>query len=269
MGRRTLMWVFSPLCLLALASYASAGDPKPGDIVKPGRPRSSMTKPQGFVEQSLYEYIPGGDRITGKRIRFRLPPVMILPDATPGPRMRLLINISAVNGSSPADDDINVLMYSDDVGGNIGSHNIGDFNHSFDGFGYPVENGLLLDPQSCNVDRYQATKFSSSQKSALIAADMAADGDPAADTFIVGYPKGADAYQAVGGCLEARVNCALQSSYRGWPIYISFKKTDACGVIEIIRRVRASLDRYLVDETSRGPAYADTRWTAVTDRWRE
>ena len=269
MSRRTLMWAFSPLCLLALASYAPAGDPKPGDIVKPGRPRLSITKPQGLVEQSLYEYVPGGHRTTGKRIRFRLPPVMVLPDATPGPRMRLRIKIPMTDGPSPDDQEIRVRMYSADVGGNIGARNIGEFNYSFDGFGLPVEHGLVLDPQSCDVDRYSATEFSSSQKCALVAADMVADGPPTSGTFVVGYPKSAEAYQALGGCFEARANCALQSSYRGWPIYISFKKTDACGVIEIIRRVRASLDWNFVDEGPRGPGYADTRWTPVTDRWRD
>lgn len=269
MSRRTLMWAFSPLCLLALASYAPAGDPKPGDIVKPGRPRLSITKPQGLVEQSLYEYVTGGHRTTGKRIRFRLPPVMVLPDATPGPRMRLSIKISMTDGTSPDQQDISVRIYSADVGGNIGARNISEFNHAFGVFGFPVANGLVLDPQSCDVDRYSATEFSSSQRSLLVAADMPADGPPAPDTFVVGYPKGAESYEAVGGCFEWSGNCALQSSYRGWPIYISFKKTDACGVIEIIRRVRVSLSRYLVDETPRGPAYADTRWTPVTDRWRD
>jgi hypothetical protein len=267
--RRILMWAFSPLCLLALASYAPAGDPKPGDIVKPGRPRLSITKPQGLVEQSLYEYVPGGHRTTGKRIRFRLPPVMVLPDATPGPRMRLSIKISMTDGTSPDEQDIRVRIYSADVGGNIGARNIGEFNHAFGVFGFPVKDGLVLDPQSCDVDRYSATEFSSSQRSLLVAADMPADGPPAPDTFVVGYPKGAEAYEAVGGCFEWSGNCALQSSYRGWPTYISFKKTDACGVIKILTRVRASLDRYFVDETPRGLAYADTRWTPVTDRWRD
>jgi len=160
-------------------------------------------------------------------------------------------------------------MYSADVGGNIGSQNIGEFNHSFGGFGFPVENGLVLDPQSCDVDRYSATEFSSSQRSLLLAADMPADGPPTPDTFVVGYPKGAEAYEAVGGCFEWSGNCALQSSYRGWPIYISFKKTDACGVIEIVARVRASLDQYFVDETPRGLGYADTRWRPITTRWRD
>lgn len=257
------------LCILALASCGPAEPPRPGEVVKPGRPRLSVIKPKGSVEQSLYEYVPGGDRTTGKRIRFRLPPIMILPDATPGPRMRLYIKIPATDGQSPDNDGTTVLIYSADVGGNIGSHNIMDLNHSFDGFGYPVENGLVLDPQSCDVDRYSTKQFSSSQKSALLAADMDANGSPAPDTFVVGYPKGAEVYQAVGGCLEARANCALQSSYRGWPIYISFKKSDACGVIDIVRRVRIVLDRYFVDETPRGSGYTDTRWTPITDRWRD
>ncbi len=268
MSRRKLMWACLPLCLLTLASYAPAGDPKPGDIVKPGRPRLSITKPQGFVEQSLYEYIPGGDRITGKRIRFRLPHVMILPDATPGPRMRLRIKIPMTDGPSHDDQEIRVRMYSTAVGGNIGSQNIGEFNQSFGAFGFPVEDGLVLDPQSCDVDRYSATEFSSLQRSLLVAANMPADGPPAPDTFVVGYPKGAEAYEALGGCFEWSANCALQSDYRGWPIFIGFRKTDACGVIEIVKRVRVALDRYFVDETPRGPGYTDSRWRPVTIHWR-
>ena len=183
--------------------------------------------------------------------------------------MRLYIKIPVTDGQPPNNDDIVVLMYSAGVGGNIGSNNIVELNHSFDGFGYPGENGLVPDPQSCDVDRYSTKKFSSSQRSALIAADMDANGSPAPDTFVVGYPKGAEAYQAVGGCLEARENCALQSSYRGWPIFISFKKTDACGAIEVVRRVRVALDRYFVDETPRGPGYTDTRWTPITTHWKD
>ena len=253
--------------LIAIAA-CNPGDPKPGEIVKPSGPGLTAIDPSGFVEQSLYEFVPGTQQTTGKRVLFRFPQTMVAPDAKSGARMRLRIKVPTTDGAEPAAEGITVLMYSSDLGGNIGARNISAFNYAFEGFGYPVENGLLLDPQSCDVDRFNATAFSSSQRSLLIAADETPHGLPADDTFVVGYPKGAEAYKAVGGCFQVHGNCALQSSYNGWPIYIGFKKTDACGVIDVIKRVDVVLDRFLVNETPRGAAYIDSRQRPITDLWR-
>lgn len=267
------------LALGALALFTTGCDgwepqnPRAGQIVRTVRaPGVARATPGKFSTVSVYEQsAEGHDRITGKRIRFRVEHSLVdVKNRRSGPMHNLTLMFNR-DGILPYEGErfskawVYATLESTDRGGNLTRENMTSVDCCIPQMSDIKPGALLpLPDKVCGFDVFRVViptlgerTLKSTSHDPLDAALAERFGGSV--VFASGRPQAT--YDTVIGCPKYNPTCTALTSYRGWPVNITFRSRHLCEYPEIHDEAVALFDRFLVEETGRSTGQADTRWT--------
>jgi len=74
------------------------------------------------------------------------------------------------------------------------------------------------------------------------------------------------AYSDVIACYQRSPTCTATTSYRGWPVRLTFPNHRICEYPQVVADARSMFDRFYLDETQRSPGQTEHRWRPVAIR---
>ncbi|PVM83388.1 hypothetical protein [Caulobacter endophyticus] len=89
---------------------------------------------------------------------------------------------------------------------------------------------------------------------------------PSRGSLVIARPGPGGVFSDVIGCsprniIDGYPVCGGLSSYRGWPLEITFSGKDLCRYDELLAGARTLFDRFYLDETDRSPGLSEQRWS--------
>jgi hypothetical protein len=265
-----------PLVLLA-ACQREPQNPEAGDVVRPARTIDGDNRRGKFATVSVYEQAPGGDNVTtGKRIRFRVEkPYAQIGDRGPGPVFNLTLmydldDKQPILGPPRAAPPSTVVATLESHGAGLGltRQTLPDANIAYGSIGFlPAGSLKRQTAEVCGLDAYEVTADGSMETS-IDAYPPPPAGAEFARTFggsmVFALPGRGGSYDAIIGCSRRSPTCTAATSYRGWPLRVTFQNTKICRYSEVQSSARALLDRFFLEETPRSAGQSEHRWSSTS-----
>lgn len=74
------------------------------------------------------------------------------------------------------------------------------------------------------------------------------------------------AYSDVISCDQTFSTCSAMTSYRNWPVLLTFPNKWICDYPNVLANARRMFDRFYLDETERSPGQVEQRWSPLSIR---
>lgn len=274
-NRKLKSVLLSGALLLYVAScqspFPEPAHPRAGDIVPPQR-ASVASSSRGISEPSLYEYSDHRPYVTtGKRIRFRIDNALLSPtDRSDGPKLSisLVYDGRTLGRWTPATPGhvVSASLESDALGGNLTPANITRAETTFGFFG--LEPGdLRLRGRKCEMDAYEVAQ-NDYETRAVARYGRGAAGEEFrrrwGGSMLFALRNGQGPYSDVIACSQRSPTCRATTSYRGWPVRLTFPNHRICEYRQVVADARRMLDGFYLDESERSPGQTEQRWRPVT-----
>ena len=262
--------------VLAVAGCLEPAEPKAGDIV-PYRRASGVSSSEGTSTPSLYEYSNELRQVTtGKRIRFHVPNALLdVTDRSDGPKVAISLRYDGqtLDRFTPGTPGhlIGADLKSHARGGNLTPENITRQETVFGPFGHGPTN-LSLRGLECGLDAYDV------EQNDYTTRHIARYGLTQSEkefrsrwggSMLFAFKDDGGVYSDVITCYQISPTCNATTSYRGWPVRLTFPNGRICEYPKIAADARRMFDRFYLDETERSPGQIERRWTPIRMRGSE
>lgn len=269
-----LVLLSGSLLLLAASCqmpFPEPARPRAGDIVPPQR-ASGASSNRGTSKPSLYEYSDDNRYVTtGKRIRFHVDNALLNPtDRSDGPKFNISLEYDGrtLDGWTPATPGhlVSATLQSDASGGNLTPENIMRAEKVF----FDLEpSELRLRGSVCGLDAYDVAQSDYATRSIARYGRGVAGAEfwrQWGGSMLFGRKNDRGVYSDVIACNQSLPTCTASTSYRGWPVRLTFPNHRICDYHQIVSDARRLFDRFYLDETDRSPGQTEHRWRPVAIR---
>lgn len=276
--------VMSVVLILTACAPSEPETPKAGDVIRYVR-ASAMSPATPGTTSTVSIYEPGvdpegrrrpkrGDVISGKRIRFRVDPSLVyVTNRRDGPHFDLKLSYDARTLGPAGHErsrDVIASLRAGQIGGNLTRENITRSEAPFEQIGVVPPGGLERRTASvCGLDTYDV-KIPGDQENRPGTWDGGVKAERFRDRFggslIFGVEDSHGRYTDVVSCSGYSPTCTAITSYRGWPVRITFGSDQICDYREIAASTQTLFDRFYLDETERSSGQEDRMWFAADIR---
>lgn len=258
---------------MSVAACMEPAQPKAGDVVPPRR-ASGVSSSAGTSKLSLYEYSDDNRFVTtGKRIRFHVDNALVeVTNRSDGPKLNIALRYDGrtLGPFTPGTQGhiIGATLESRARGGNLTPENITRAGTSFGFLG--LEPGdLSLRGRACGLDAYDIRQ---NDYTTRLIARYGLSGPEAefrlrwGGSMLFALRDGRGVYSDVIACNQTSPTCTATTSYRAWPVSLTFPNHRICDYPRIVADAHFMFDRFYLDETERSPGQIERRWLPVRIR---
>lgn len=247
--------------------------PKAGDVVPP-RLASFASSREGTSTPSLYEYSDHKRYVTtGRRIRFHVDNAFVKStNRSDGPKFNIGLHYDGRTLDRSTHETlghvISATLESHAGGGNLTPENITRAEMSFGFFGLEPGN-LSLRGRACGLDAYNVAQNDYTTRHIArygLSPPAAAFRSRWGGSMLFALRNNRGVYSDVIACDQTKPTCTATTSYRAWPVRLTFPSHRICDYPKVVADARFMFDRFYLDQTERSRGQIERRWTPVSIR---